>query len=47
MQLEVMVTGRVQGDENCLFLNIFTPLKTTKLLPVMVFIHGGCKYSHL
>lgn len=43
MQLEVMVTARVQGDENCLFLNIFTPLKSQKLLPVLVFLHGGCK----
>ncbi|CAL8073940.1 unnamed protein product [Orchesella dallaii] len=25
MQLEVMVTARVQGDEDCLFLNVFSP----------------------
>lgn len=53
MQLEVMVTARVQGDENCLFLNVFTrqlgngreagsgSLKRVKLSPVIVFLHGG------
>ena len=28
-------------SEDCLFLNIFTPANNSKLLPVMVFIHGG------
>ncbi|CAG4948034.1 unnamed protein product [Colias eurytheme] len=30
------------GDEDCLYLNVYTPLKSgNKLYPVMVFIHGG------
>jgi para-nitrobenzyl esterase len=29
------------GDEDCLHLNVFTPLKNGKNLPVMVWIHGG------
>ncbi|KAF5288889.1 hypothetical protein FQA39_LY03768 [Lamprigera yunnana] len=32
----------VDGDENCLFLNVYTPqIVKSKLLPVIVFIHGG------
>lgn len=33
----------VQGDEDCLYLNIFTPkpMDTRPHLPVMVYIHGG------
>ncbi len=29
------------GDENCLFLNVFTPAAGGSNLPVMVWIHGG------
>ena len=29
------------GDENCLHLNVFSPLKSSQNLPVMVWIHGG------
>ncbi|XP_072948633.1 esterase E4-like [Epargyreus clarus] len=29
------------GDENCLFLNVYTPNIDGEFLPVMVFIHGG------
>jgi len=37
-----MVTGFHVGKEDCLKLNIFKPdLSTDKLLPVMVWIHGG------
>lgn len=31
----------ILGKENCLTLNIYTPLEVLKPLPVMVFIHGG------
>lgn len=34
--------GTIKGDEDCLFLNIWTPKnKEAKLRPVMFFIHGG------
>ncbi|XP_073965429.1 juvenile hormone esterase-like isoform X1 [Choristoneura fumiferana] len=29
------------GDENCLFLNVYTPSIDGEFLPVMVYIHGG------
>ncbi len=29
------------GSEDCLYLNVFRPQNITKLLPVMVWIHGG------
>nr|QTY40900.1 venom polypeptide precursor [Doratifera vulnerans] len=33
---------QIFGDEDCLFLNIFTPILDSKAkLPVVVFIHGG------
>ncbi|KAL3282171.1 hypothetical protein HHI36_005365 [Cryptolaemus montrouzieri] len=38
------INSEVMGDENCLFLNVYTPKipsENSKLLPVMVFIHGG------
>ncbi|KAF5307863.1 hypothetical protein FQR65_LT06595 [Abscondita terminalis] len=31
----------VHGDEDCLFLNVYTPKISDELLPVIVFIHGG------
>ncbi|KAJ0173899.1 hypothetical protein K1T71_010045 [Dendrolimus kikuchii] len=31
----------ILGKEDCLTLNIYTPLEVTEPLPVMVFIHGG------
>ncbi|SDU07199.1 carboxylesterase/lipase family protein [Halopseudomonas salegens] len=33
-------TGAVQGDEDCLFLNVYAPEQAAGL-PVMVWIHGG------
>ena len=33
--------GQIQGEEDCLYLNIFVPKDREDLLPVMVFIHGG------
>ena len=39
------VAGTIQGREDCLILNVFSPQnpaeETTRLRPVMVFIHGG------
>ncbi|KAA3640435.1 MAG: T9SS C-terminal target domain-containing protein [Bacteroidetes bacterium] len=34
-------TSVVEGNEDCLYLNIWTPDTTGSNLPVMVFIHGG------
>ncbi|XP_063372360.1 juvenile hormone esterase-like [Cydia amplana] len=30
-----------EGDENCLYLNVYTPNIDGEFLPVMVYIHGG------
>ncbi|XP_033228530.1 esterase E4-like [Belonocnema kinseyi] len=48
--------GKIKGDENCLYLNVYTPLREfnisvvnsdsdRSLLPVMVWIHGGGFYE--
>uniref|UniRef100_A0A1A8EXU2 Carboxylic ester hydrolase n=2 Tax=Nothobranchius korthausae TaxID=1143690 RepID=A0A1A8EXU2_9TELE len=38
--------GKVMGDEDCLFINVWTPtLQPGAKLPVMVWIHGG--YLHM
>jgi len=34
-------TCYIEGDENCLFLNVWTPDTGNAALPVLVFIHGG------
>ncbi|XP_011192601.1 esterase B1 [Zeugodacus cucurbitae] len=40
------LTGRVEGSEDCLYLNVYTKtLQSEKPLPVLVFIHGGGFYS--
>lgn len=31
----------LEGDEDCLYLNVYTPKLGTDTLPVLVFIHGG------
>lgn len=36
------IQSLIVGDEDCLFLNVYTPnLNPSKLLPVMFYIHGG------
>ncbi|KPJ19673.1 Esterase FE4 [Papilio machaon] len=40
-QLDRMAGHQYLGDENCLFLNVYTPRLEGPPLPVMVFIHGG------
>lgn len=32
---------KVIGSENCLSLNIYRPMEMEKVLPVMIYIHGG------
>ena len=39
-QLSV-VGGFHVGQEDCLFLNVYTPVASEGLLPVMVYLHGG------
>ena len=34
-------SGEVQGDEDCLYLNVWSPMEPANPKPVMVFIHGG------
>ncbi|XP_061727966.1 juvenile hormone esterase-like isoform X2 [Cydia pomonella] len=34
-------TDMYEGDENCLYLNVYTPNIDGEFLPVMVYIHGG------
>ena len=43
-QLSETISGDLLGQEDCLLLNIFAPVRdseTAPLLPVMVFIYGG------
>ncbi|XP_035450696.2 juvenile hormone esterase-like [Spodoptera frugiperda] len=41
-QNNINTGGNVTGDEDCLFLNVYTPTLTPETpLPVMFFIHGG------
>lgn len=36
-----IVFGFDRGDEDCLFINVYTPTLRNERLPVMVFVHGG------
>jgi para-nitrobenzyl esterase len=39
--------GKVQGSEDCLFVNVWRPkTKPATLLPVMIWLHGGGNYSY-
>ncbi|KAL0277570.1 UNVERIFIED_CONTAM: hypothetical protein PYX00_004808 [Menopon gallinae] len=44
-QRDIYVKGslKIEGEEDCLYLNVYTPKvnTTSDLLPVMVFFHGG------
>ncbi|XP_026483489.2 juvenile hormone esterase-like isoform X1 [Vanessa tameamea] len=40
-QIEPFFHKEYLGDENCLFLNVYTPSVDGEFLPVMVYIHGG------
>ncbi|XP_070491172.1 juvenile hormone esterase-like isoform X2 [Chironomus tepperi] len=31
----------IQGEEDCLYVNVYTPEKSDKKLPVLLYIHGG------
>ncbi|XP_042894114.1 cholinesterase 2-like [Penaeus japonicus] len=43
----ILPSADLRGDEDCLYLNVFTPkrIKSGKKLPVMVWIHGGAFLS--
>ncbi|KAM3961877.1 juvenile hormone esterase-like isoform 2-T2 [Aphomia sociella] len=42
LQFDITSQKLIEGNENCLFLNVYTKsLKPSVKLPVMVFIHGG------
>ncbi|KAL4713623.1 hypothetical protein ACJJTC_017664 [Scirpophaga incertulas] len=41
-QFDINTLSVIDGDENCLYLNVYTrSLQPSSKLPVMVFIHGG------
>lgn len=45
-QIDPLFAKQYVGDENCLFLNVYTPSIDGAFLPVMVYIHGGAfKYG--
>jgi para-nitrobenzyl esterase len=37
----LIAVGDLRTDEDCLFLNVYTPKADSRLRPVMVWIHGG------
>ncbi|XP_039752597.1 esterase E4-like isoform X1 [Pararge aegeria] len=40
-QIDFFSKNQYVGDENCLFLNVYTPSLDGEFLPVMVYVHGG------
>nr|AQY62740.1 carboxylesterase [Pieris rapae] len=40
-QIDQLLGTPYTGDENCLFLNVYTPSLDGEFLPVMVYVHGG------
>ncbi|KAL0809376.1 hypothetical protein ABMA28_011574 [Loxostege sticticalis] len=40
-QVDPLIHKAYIGDENCLYLNVYTPNLDGAFLPVMIFIHGG------
>jgi carboxylesterase type B len=37
------INERVEGTEDCLYINIYVPVrKTDEIIPVLFWIHGGC-----
>ncbi|XP_026749626.1 juvenile hormone esterase-like [Galleria mellonella] len=45
-QYDMVTKELIEGDDNCLFLNVYTKsLAASDKLPVMVFIHGGAYMS--
>lgn len=38
-------TGKQDGAEDCLFIDVATPPENTALLPTIVYIHGGGFHS--
>ncbi|KAL0870724.1 hypothetical protein ABMA27_005661 [Loxostege sticticalis] len=41
-QFNFMTRTRLEGSEDCLYLNVYTPdIKPSQPLPVMIWIHGG------
>ncbi|XP_050438553.1 juvenile hormone esterase-like [Adelges cooleyi] len=41
VQQDVMITKKIVGMEDCLYLNVFVPQELNKKKPVMMFVHGG------
>ncbi|KAF4526362.1 hypothetical protein B566_EDAN014100, partial [Ephemera danica] len=48
LQIHILLTGKFIGDEDCLYLNVYTPKLENEGSPlsVMVYIHGGGFIMH-